>query len=132
MKKSVFTAGFFAALFLTLFLIGILLFGVVAFLPIGEYDTFPAVAVFLGLNLMAMMIVFGLGSLLARAMSVPCYTVSALLTVIYSAIQFAILLIGFDKLSVLTYIFWQLVLVFVYAAILLPITIIGIKANQHS
>lgn len=128
--KSKSYLGLFASLFLTVFFIGITLFLLLSVIKIGDYDAFPAVLTFTIVNLLIFTVVIGLGKYVASAIGTPSYAALCFLTILYTIIQFVYLGINFKTGSLNTYILVHLILLFVYSAAAIPVSIMGIRNKK--
>lgn len=119
--------GGIAAFFLTLFFSGIVIFTLFTQLNIREYDTCAAVITFTIINLIILILVVSCGIPISRIIGGASYAVIGTVTVFYSIIQFIHMGISYKKELTNGYILFQLILLFLYLLIIVPIAIMGTK-----
>ena len=119
-----------ASLFLSVFFVGIMLFVLLEVLKVGDYQAFPQIMTFAGINLAIFAIVIGGGKFLAGAMGTAPYASICGVTVLYTLIQFVHLGFCFKTDGTAGYTLFHLLLLFVYCAIVIPIGVMGINNKK--
>lgn len=119
-----------ASLFLSVFFVGIMLFVLLEVLKVGDYQAFPQIMTFAGINFAIFAIVIGGGKFLAGAMGTAPYASICGVTVLYTLIQFVHLGFCFKTDGTAGYTLFHLLLLFVYCAIVIPIGVMGINNKK--
>ncbi len=126
-NRSGSASGSVIAGFLSLFFIGIILFVLIGYVDILDYDAGTPALVFEIISLVAVGIVCGLAPAIKRAVGTACYASIAGITVIYAIAQLIFTLVSIDDIKTKTYILISLIVLFIYCVIVLPIGLNGAK-----
>lgn len=127
MKDNKMSFGSIAAFFLTMFFSFIVVFALFAHVRITDYNAFPAVIIFTFINLIAVILVTSCGIPIIHKAGAATYAVLCLTTAIFTLGQFVYMGFHYKTESVTCYILYQLVLLFIYFLIIIPVGIVGFK-----
>lgn len=119
------------SLFLLLFFFVIVLFVLFAVMNINEYDVFPAVLFFSVINFLILMVVIIGGSSFVKKIGFASYTSICVVTVIFSLLQFVYLGFGYQSALIISYTLYQLIVLFIYLLIIIPIVVLGAKNKSE-
>lgn len=119
------------AAFLSVFLIGILIYITFAFFKINEYEAGSAAIIFGAINMLAVGVVYGFGKVLSGYVGTPSYASIAGITGIYTIGQFVYMFTQFKSAKPETYILISLIILFVYCLIVLPIGVMGSRSQNR-
>ena len=126
-NKSGSASGMVISGLLSLFLIGILVFVMIGYVEILDYDAGAAALVFGIINMLAIGIVYGLGKVISAVTGTASYAAIAGVTGLYTIVQFAFMFINYDTNGIKGYVLFNLIALFVYLLIILPIGLNGAK-----
>lgn len=119
--------GSIASLFLAMFFSFIVIFVLFAFLRITDYSGYPAVIIFSFINLILIILVASCGIPIIHKAGGAIYAVICMVTAIYTLFEFVYLSFQFKTESITGYLFYQLVILFIYFLIVIPVGINGLK-----
>lgn len=117
--------GSIMSLFLSIFFSIIVVFTLFAILHIDDYDAFPAVLTFTIINLIVIIIVSSFGKSIAAKVGAATFISVCTTTVLYSLIQFIHLGFAYKTASTSGYVLFNLIALFVYFLIIIPVAIMG-------
>ena len=123
-------AGALTAAVIAVFFVGIALFLMFGVLKIQNYDAAVPCAVFCGINLLLIVLLYGGSSYLLKKILLPSFISICAVTTFYTILQFAYMLCFAKSVSVIGYILSNLCLLFLYFVIVLPTIAIGSKAQN--
>lgn len=130
--SSSFGPGSLVALFLCVFGFGILYFVLIFGMSLFMLAAFVPALVFVGINGLAVTVVVAGGKMLTRACGFAFYVQLLFLTAVYSAFELVRTFTLLPLSSVIWYIVYQLVVLFVYAAIASLVIFIGRRSKTSN
>ena len=120
--------GTIVSLFITAFFMGIILYVMTEGMHLPEKETWGGIITFTIIEFLILIIVIGFGKLISRALGVGLYAPICTVTVIY-AIFGTVLNLVLAGNSAFVVILTNLILLFVFAAITLPIAVKGLTSK---
>lgn len=114
-----------AAIGLSLFFIAIVLVLMIGVLEVQDADNGTAAFVFAGIEFFILLMVFGLGQSFSRSIGVEMYTVLCTTTVVYVILGTIVNCAVPDSLSTVAFTLIDLVLLFVYFIVSVPLCVTG-------
>ena len=131
MNKKGSATGTAIALFLSLFLIAIILVAMLGIMKVTDYDAGVPAVIFAAINMVVLAFVYGLGGSITRKIGVGGYAPVAGMTGIYTLVQFIYMFTSYKDAKPMTYILISMVILFVYCLIVLPIALNGAKNKNN-
>jgi len=122
-----FSLGSIAALFLSLFFSIIVIFFIFSYLKINEYEAFPAVITFASINLIVIILMTSYGKLIVNKAGAATFIALCTITTIYTVFQFVYLALQYQDASAVGYILFNLIILFIFFLIVIPVGMIGTK-----
>jgi hypothetical protein len=124
------TLGKIFSILMLLFFFAIILFMFFAIFRINEYTVFPAVMTFALINFVILLVIIGGGSEIANKVGTASYISICVVTAIYTLLQFIFMGFRYQSDSVNSYVFFQLILLFIYFLIFIPTMLMGANNNN--
>lgn len=119
------------SLFLAFFLIAIILVAMLGVMKVTDYDAGVPAIIFSVINMLALAIVYGAGSVLTKKLGVGGYAPVAGMTAVYTIAQFVYMFLEYKTASPIMYTLISLIILFVYCVIILPIALNGAKNKNN-
>lgn len=113
--------------FLSLFLIGIIVFVLIGIVEVLDYNAGVPALVFEIINMLCVGVMFGLGSVIRKATGTATFAGVATVTGLYTVIQLVFTLLAVKDMGPMWFTLVSLIILFVYCLIVLPLCLNGAK-----
>ena len=120
-----------ASLILSLFFSCIVFFVLFDVLHILDLNIALPAMVFTIINLLSVIDFIGFGKSLSNAIGIGMYTPICLATIAYTAIHFTLLGFLYNNDSSTTFVLFNLILLFVYFLVIIPLGVTGYNSNKN-
>ena len=128
-KPNVFSIA--VAAFLAVFFIVIVMLILMSVIDADVHKAFAAVTTFSCINMAILAAVIGMGKTVSDAIGVGSYASVCIATVLYTVGRFTFLGFNYTTEEVFRYVIIELIIMFVYFLIALPITAVGVRRKKE-